>query len=385
MKFKSLLIASLVASSVANGQVTLQGSALSGWMPGTDSLTGISAFTATAMANGNWDLTTATYAPGYYTLIDVAATLPDFPLATYKRAVSYSFSSNMSYQSNMHWAKDNSGITIYGESMVRQPYPIGALTMNPNDSLIFPEQVITYSAPLHDVEFPMSFGDHWTNSYMWNTDFELTYTAASLNNAPGQRRSYMEQRDSVKGWGKMRVEDITGTASAYMDVLAVQTTEMVTDSFFLMGGPAPAQLLMGFGLTQGMVTNRYTTRFFRSGEVTPLLTIEHTNNTFTTMTDAEVMLNRHTPAPNSINGISAAAVNVYPNPVTDGRINVTNLAAGNWTYTLTSLSGQKVSGAALNAANGSAVIALDGVSGGVYHLSLSKDGMVQSSELVIIK
>jgi hypothetical protein len=269
--------------------------------------------------------------------------------------------------------------------MDRQANPIGALTMNQQDTLTFPEQVITYSAPLMDVKFPMSFGDNWSNSFMFNTDFELTYTAASLNQVPGQRRSYMEQRDSVKGWGKMRVEDVTGTASAYMDVLAVQTTEMVTDSFFLMGGPAPTQLLMGFGLTQGMVTNKYTTRFFRSGEVTPLLSVEHTDNTFTTVDAATVMLNRHTPAPNSINGISAAAVNVYPNPVTDGRINVTNLAAGSWTYTLTSLSGQKVSGAALNAANGSAVIALDGVSGGVYHLSLSKDGMIQSSELVIIK
>lgn len=384
MKLKHLLFATLLIPATASAQTTIQGAALNGWAP-PDTMKDITNVTAGVAVNGNWDLTTATYNTNFFRTTDEVATLPALPLASFRKFISYGLSPAMSYMSALYWGKDANGVYNYGEHIERQASGLGAATMNPQDSLIFPEQTVVYSVPEKTMAFPMHFGDTWSSTAHQTVNFELTVNMFGMFNTPGERRSVVEMSDSVKGWGKMRVKNLNGQTSAYMDVLVVQETEHTSDSFYLGGAPAPSTLLDAFGLSQGQSESRYTTLFYRSGEVTPLLRLEHTDSTFTTTTGAVVM-NSRIPVP-PVTGIEnlqqADLFRVYPNPVTNGTLHIDGITSGSkWTYTLISVNGQVLLKGIVTSSD--ATVNIADAADGVYILNLVKDGVMQGGQFVIV-
>lgn len=385
MKLASLLFASLLVSASAQAQITIPGSALNNWSP-SDTIRDLMNVNAAIQANGTWDLAGAVYGPGAFGTTDEIASHPSFPAAGYRKYVSYGLNPVLGYMSTVYWGKNNSGVYQYGEQLDRQAYGIGDLTMNPQDSLVFPGQTVIYNTPEQTMAFPMSFGSSWSNSLQYSTGFELTVGMYGLQAAPGERRTAVELRDSVRGWGKMRLKDVNGNLSDYIDVLVVQTRQYVTDSFYLAGAPAPEPLLTAFGLTQGHSEASFMTRFFRAGEVTPLLYIEHADSTFTDMDRAVAMVNR-LPAPQS-NGIAnrnaQKQFRMYPNPVSGGVVYIDGLTGGyKWSYSLASLNGQVISRGTLSPENAGVPVA--DVAQGVFTLGIARDGIPQEAQLIIIR
>ncbi len=384
MNCKQLLVGLLLLPVGAWAQITIQGSSLNSWMP-PDTVADVSNASAAATTNGMWDLSSATYAPGTFITTDVATTSTTFPSATYKRTISYTLNGTLGYGAELYWSKDNSGFYEYGEKIARQAYSLASVTGSNMDSLVFPAQDVIYSAPGKDRMYPMTNGTHWSSSYDAVTHLNLTVTMASMNNTPGERRTHKETRDTVKGWGQMRITDGNGMTSGYMNVLAVQHREYVRDSFYLGGAPASPTLLSAFGVTQGQVTTRFQNLFIRDGEMTALLDLTFSDSTFTAVTDGQVSRTRLAAGTNSVSAVQPRfEYNAYPNPVTNGTLHISGLSQNHtWTYSMTALNGQTLKTGTLTA--GKAELNLSELTPGVYTLTVFKNGSAQGGEFIIVR
>ncbi len=297
---------------------------------------------------------------------------PPFPTADYAHVATYNFSSALSYATNMFIKMDNSGILRLGQNKFnRESISIGAFTGNTNDSLIFPAQTIAHTATATELAFPATMGSNWTSSYGANTQFNLTLTAYGLNNTPGERRSFFTYKDSVVGWGRMRVRNFRNNQlSAWIPVLQVREYVVTRDSFYLGGTQAPATLLFAFGLSQGQLTNTYRMKYYRAGEQYPLVQAEYDDASFAgtpTQAEANMMRLPNAAAVTSVAGLDA--VRVFPNPVQNGVLHIEGYAnAGVVQYALFTVTGQVLQAGELPASGALTLPA--GLSAGTYQLRL---------------
>ncbi|MCB0699051.1 MAG: hypothetical protein KDC11_04350, partial [Chitinophagaceae bacterium] len=268
--------------------------------------------------NATWDFTTLVDSYGFHTFHDVASTSA-FPSATFSHTINYPFAAYQ-YTTTKMFGIAAGGILSYGEHVDRQALPLGTLTGNPNDSLVFAYQDITYAPTQSEVKFPCTMSTTWTDVTKFTTAFNITVALYSLSFAPGERRSTLTVKNTVKGWGKMRVNDGNGNPTGYMDVLQIEQERTVLDSFFLNGSPAPTALLTAFGLTQGQISSSAYRNYVRAGEFAPLVEVEYSNNTFATIERCDV--HRQRLAPVSVNDVQLDHINIYPNPVTNGSFTV---------------------------------------------------------------
>lgn len=233
----------------------------------------------------------------------------------------------------------------------QQPYDISGLTGVSGDSLNFPEQKVKLTIPRTMMTFPCTMGTTWASSGRRVTNFLLTYSAASMSNIPGQHAYYMNRKDTVVGWGTLRVYTTTG-ASIYYDVLMDKVIQYATDSFYLGGMPAPTALLTTFGVTQGQRSDSmYRYNFYRKGTYTYLMTIGFgADYSMTTVNDATVAVDGiiasgiadfHKPAYASI---------LYPNPSNGSQINISLIGKSfpASTYVVTDVAGRTVQQGAIN-------------------------------------
>ncbi|MDV7400435.1 hypothetical protein RZS08_53970, partial [Arthrospira platensis SPKY1] len=95
-------------------------------------------------------------------------------------------------------------------------------------------------------------------NFIFPVNFNLTVSSFGLNNSPGQFVQYLEKKDSVVGSGDLIIPTLNGASIPY-PILLVKSQTNVIDSVFLGGAPAPAALLMAFGLTQG---SSYTDNYY---------------------------------------------------------------------------------------------------------------------------
>lgn len=191
------------------------------------------------------------------------------------RSATYSFQV-FDFTGYAYMGYDKNGYYDYGRSIDRSPFSIAALTGGANDSLVFTAQKIKYNHRMDFVKFPMTVGDKWTQTRREPTPFELTVSGFGLNKTPGVSPRNRTDTREVIGHGTLQVPLDDGSTSAMMEVLMVKHTYEMEDSFYLNGQPAPAALMMAFGISQGMKQGGEYIEFYRKGFGSYVLRLEVT-------------------------------------------------------------------------------------------------------------
>ena len=272
--------------------------------------------------------------------------------------------------------QENVSATSYaenGQQIYRKAYGLAAYSAAamPTDSLLIIGQNITYTVPRVKIQFPATYGSFWASAYKFDLSFALTFTPLSYNHAPGVVRTYATELDTVTGYGKMSVQDKNGHTSIYYDVLQVTSIVSSADSFFVNGAPAPQALLTSFGIVNGKRVTSTEQYYYRNGELTPLVYIAY-DSTYPQAQYVQTHAARIMP-----NGIAQLAINntlnIYPNPVSNGNINISATAAdyGEWDYTVTTIAGQIITAGKLHINASQSVNCVRGCAPGTYILRLT--------------
>jgi hypothetical protein len=334
-------------------------------------------------ANKVWDFSTVIYENTTYYNEQVVATNANFPGATYHAGRRYTLGTN-SFQFDTHrW----SGITPVGferigESIDRQAIPLvgvlpGALA---TDSLVIKQQEVPYSTSYPLIKFPATYNSSWSATFDFEVEMELTYS--TYNHAPFKYKLTTEYAFRCPGWGKaFMVQKNDPTVYGEDKVLLVRIEGKTTDSFYLNGAPASISLLTTMGLQQNKTANSYWDELFRDMEVNALVLYIYGSNAFVNPSSAEIHQLR-VPFPDNIKSISAdGRMALYPNPVKAGgqlQIKLANATAGQYQYSLSSISGMTTAGGTTTA-KGNEPLQLtlpQSLSNGIYWLTLRHNGEV---------
>jgi len=369
-----MLALGMLVTNGVHAQIILNSDGYSASVIGTDSLkvtTASSAFPSlTALVDGIWDMSV------------VADSIPPFFAYRVPTAFPYQFAdSNLFrvagfiYQGNIQSSIADTGIIEYGANTQRISYSISSLTVGLHDSIIIPAQDLLYSSPRTKIAFPATYNSSWASVYHSDLSFQLTYLINLDTLAPGFVRTYIAEKDSVAGWGKMRVLDAGGSPSDYLEVLQVQTMIIRTDSFFLKGVPFSSALLGIFNLTQGRTDTTYEQYYYRPHEVTALAQVEFRDAAYTQPYKAITHTQRLSDV--GITNIPGAAkVTIYPNPVRDGSIYIElPTTGGEWGYELADIRGRTIITGQLSMKSNQTRLSLPGeLIPGIYYLKINKDG-----------
>ncbi len=280
--------------------------------------------------------------------------------------------SSYGYNGNAQHAITADGIKEYGLRIKGKAISLTPLTISPIDTLFIPEQTDNYSAPLVKIALPATFNDNWGCSYVSRLDFELSVASYSLVHEPCFRRKLIDRRDTVVGWGNMRLRNSWGSISPYFEVLQVQTTVITTDSFYMTGVPAPASILGLLSLVQGKRDTSYLQEYYRKGEVTPLAEVHFRDASFTAPFKAITHVQRL--QPNKLIDLqkSDSRLLVYPNPITKGMLyvdmqdNINECA-----FRLTDINGRQVLSGDIRNVGGFGKVKIPGVlDQGIYQLEV---------------
>lgn len=350
-------------------------------------------YLGTPATNATWDLGSTAIQSTAVTYVYRAKT-SGFSTATYSDSTTYNLAPSpmTSYKAWRNIQQASGGVLLQGdEILTRQAKSLLGTTGNSLDSLVFPVQVISYNAPspLRIIKFPATMGTVWLDSASRSVNFNVTVTAASLNNAPGQQRQRRIFLDSVVGWGSMKVPILGKTKSTSIPVLQVHHRDITLDSFFINGSPAPAMLLTPLGLSQGQSTTVLRTLFYRANATRPLIEMVHSAPSHTSPASTFYIHAQDLEEATAVPGIAAAgAIRVYPNPLRDNavlHIDMLGNTLSGWSYSLVSVLGQQMAKGdwALDAGQDAADIRVpESLAAGVYYLMLRNAAGAASVVLV---
>lgn len=372
-----------ICAITSNGQITLNQSSFNSSYIGTDStrradsssMSGVFP-TITATANGSWDLSTLNYTTSNYFRPRTTVSSSTFPSAAQATNMIYQINATLAYNTNVIEAFTSNAYEFLGEQISRQSIPLVSLTGSATDSLVFLAQDVVYSNPKTEIKFPATMGTSWTGSYSFQTNFNLTIAAMSLNNTPCYRKTNYTYSNAIIGWGKVRVKNMAGMPTAYMNVLMIRRMESVNDSFYIGGSPAPASLLTAFGLSQGMVSNDYKDEFVRTSEITPIAGVAYKSTTFAQnqIDYIEVHMNRLPNPTTSLFNISKNNnFSLFPNPIANNQftITTTDKTIKELQYDIININGQVVKTGIAFMNNGNVTIQLDKANpSGIYYIRL---------------
>jgi hypothetical protein len=148
----------------------------------------------------------------------------------------------------------------------------------PTDSILFLENTDLYGGSTSSIVFPVTYQTTWSGTRHETTPFELSVASFGLVNASCEMQSSVTDSREVVGYGNLTIPDENGTPVTLSNVLLFSSTVTVTDSFFLMGAPAPAALLNAFGLTQGSVFVSTAYLFYMPDFGAPILRLAVSSN-----------------------------------------------------------------------------------------------------------
>ncbi len=281
----------------------------------------------------------------------------------------------LSYLVDYYYTTNNN---LYGENAMFVPgqaYDISAGTGGLNDSIIFPVQRTFFNQARTILHFPATAGYTYQSNSRRAIDFNLTVAMYALNHMPGQHVMNVIRHDTITAWGKMRLYTAAGP-TVYYDVLGLKSWQYQADSFYLGGLPAPAAMLSGFGVTQGMHTfenNRMS--FFRANRAAPLVEVNYDSSPFSSFSMITVDADSLTLATGITTTAKAQfATLVYPNPTSNGAVTIEWLGS-KWatvSYQITDAKGsivQTADGVVLNN-NKLAVQLAENVPSGLYFITV---------------
>lgn len=314
---------------------------------------------------------------------DMTAIVDSLPYFWHARVNSsfYQYADSNEYSLGAYTYEGNAGVNISGGGIIepevdikKREYELSFLTASSFDTLFIPAQTVANSTPLIHVGFPATYNSVWQSNYSNSTTYELTVSMFSYVHKPFVRRRYVQRRDTVKGWGKMKVRTAAGFSSDYFDVLQIFSTTITTDSFFTDGAPAVPSVVTMFSLEQGKKDTTYVQRYYRAQEVTPLATIVYRDGGYTQPIKATTHIQRLKVA--SVNKVTDKETPIiYPNPTSDGCIYLANLPSiGESRYVLTDVNGKRIHLGAIDKNETPKRLVLPKwLSNGIYLLNVSND------------
>ncbi len=338
--------------------------------------------------SASWDFSTVTgieTAADYYPETDAFFTSAGTDVHT--DGVEKYLNSSMVYYFNSKIDFNSSGVFENGIEIPEQLYDISAITGMAGDSLNIPAQEYIVTTPKQILAYPLTANTSWFTNGRHVTNFKLTVGAAGLTNAPSEHVYYTYRKDSIAGWGKMKIYTPSGP-SPEVDVLMNKSIEYNVDSFYIGGSPAPASILAGFGITQGQITDashRYM--FLRKGSFMYLAAFLYEgDNTFTTASTYFYSKDINPTGTKLIDNNTYSTV-LFPNPATGNEINmmISGHAVTVDEYTITDMLGRVVKSGKANLKQNMINIPLDNnLPGGAYILSVSdKDKIVATQQFSI--
>lgn len=370
----------------ARAQITLTSGSYPAAFIGTDTLrqtTYNSLFPPLApTADGIWDMTVVTDTTPYTFNYRV-------PGAPYPFADSnYYYLGSWRYQGNVQYSLSSVGYLEPATNIRRSEYSLTTLTLGVLDSIFIPTQNMAYSSPDIKIAFPASYDSRWTSNYRSDFNFELSVSSYSLSHAPGILRTYTGEHDTVVGWGKMRVTNLSGLPSGYFDVLQVQTTRTTIDSFFLNGAPMSGIILAVLSLQQGHTDTIYEQNYYREHEVTPLAQIRFRDAGFTQPYSALTHAQRldTVAVENAVQQLAETRMRVYPNPANQ-RVIFIDIPdpQSAYTYRLADMNGRIVSTGTLNGKHTGITLPAE-VCQGVYAISVATgQGHIYTTSVTIAR
>ncbi len=365
----AITIAAFVGSSKA--QITLNQSGYPASLIGNDTLKqtlSVSTYPNLSPAtNATWDLTSMLYGSSLFFDYRVASSTAQFADST-----TYNFG-GFGYDANIQKSMTATGFVRYGQQIKRTGYSLAAVTSGPNDSIIIDNQNFNYSVPDTILKFPCTYNTKWKTNFVYDFHFHISVALFFLTNAPGYVRTYETTIDTVTGWGKMKVNDINGTPTGFMDVLQIKSYTYLTDSFYVNGSPANVLLLTAMGLTQGQKDTIVEQYYYRAGEVTPLAYVQY-DTTFTNIKSVETHATRL--ATNGVGSvIKDKMVHIYPNPAVGREIHVDFAhKSEDMTYDVVDVTGKIVSSGTLSAAAN--IISLPSSGIGIHFIRVFANGQL---------
>jgi len=381
-----LCLAVLMAFTHISAQIVLTKASFPASLIGSDSLkktTYMSPFPALLpTADAMWDMTSISdTAPVFFADRVAALAVNEY---SYSRESKFG---SFSYEETIQTSLLGTALQEISTKITRKHYSITSLTSGLTDSLTIDSQLVVYSSPHTIISFPASYNSKWSSSFHADLNIHLSIAAYSYSHAPGIVRRYTTRRDSVCGWGKMRIKDASGVPTGYHKVLQVKTTITTTDSFFVNGLPLSNLALTLLNLTQGATSNTYQENFYRTGEITPLAQVTFADAAYSQPKSAVTHIQRLFVV-GLDNLVSADIPQVYPNPVAGNKvfIELPPPAGTSWEYSLTSLSGKTICAGLMQSNNRRYELVIPAtISGGIYHLQIRSGGQLLEQRINVIR
>ena len=239
---------------------------------------------------------------------------------------------NYSVPIRTYYLLNSAAYDVLGDSLFSAAFSLQSVTGKVTDSISFKGSIRPVSPPLRLYRFPFTINSSWPTTNKTTTDFILYVPNFGINNTPGQQVQTLVSKDSIVGWGILKLRNPSTGGVLSFNVLLQYRQRTTIDSFFLSGQPAP-QLLMGtFGLVQGDKNTTTTFRFLGPNFKAPYLTIS-TDSAVTRVTNIYRAF-----LPNL--GLSSGnkelvnldiVTQVFPNPTTEGvTLSFNKKSAADW-------------------------------------------------------
>jgi hypothetical protein len=283
-----------------------------------------------------WDMSTVTDSSGIIMAYRVPDTVYQYADSNTYKLFNYTVRGNL---------RTNISSTLIGQFgiNIKDTNIYLSIAAGPTDSLVVPQQSIVFTNPNIKIALPCAYSSNWSSNFYYDEQYKLSIAFYSYHDTPGYVRSYINERDSVTGWGQMRVKDLSGSPSEWWDVLQVRSMRVKRDSFFLNNAPAPGVLLSLLGMTQGKTDTMWEDNFYRTGELSALCRVQYKDMAYSLPKKAWTHVQRLIHPNNGVPLLGDNRVQVYPNPVVAGGfLRLEGFGDGVQTYRLRDVLGRTV-------------------------------------------
>jgi hypothetical protein len=259
-----------------------------------------------------------------------------------------------SIPARVYYLNNTAGYGNIGDSLLFARFSLLGITGNAADSITYPAQSRVLSNIIYTNKFPMTDKSSWASTNKYTTTFLLKIAALGLNNVAGQNVHTTTKKDTISGWGTLRLRNPANGTALNFNVLLRFTSTTSVDSFFLGGQPAPVNLMNAFGLTQGKrdTSNTFTLMGLNSKGIHLRFVVNNSVTSITNMFRAILPTQGLVLENKDLTDISVKST-VYPNPTTEGvNFEFQKTSAPDWNVMIYNEAGQIVSVNRVNAPQG---------------------------------